>query len=259
MSTNLPHRLDRTIDIEARPETVFSFFTDSDRWASWWGTGSTIDPRTGGQVYIRHPGGVETIGEVLEVVPHELIVFTYGFATGDPIPPGSSRVAIRLEPAGFGTRLHLAHEFAEPKVRDEHVQGWRYQLSVFGNVVSNVSNAHAGDAVDDWFAAWSEPDDVERERMLSRIASPDLRFRDRFGLLNGIGDLVPHIGAAQRFMPDMHLKRAGDVQHCQGTVLADWVATGSDGQMRAGGITVFTLRGDGLIETVVGFWAPQSR
>ena len=55
----LPHRLDRTVVIQAKPETVFSFFTDSDRWASWWGVGSTIEPRAGGQMYIRYPGNVE--------------------------------------------------------------------------------------------------------------------------------------------------------------------------------------------------------
>ena len=41
----LPYQLDRTVVIKARPETVFRFFTDSARWASWWGAGSTIDPK----------------------------------------------------------------------------------------------------------------------------------------------------------------------------------------------------------------------
>ena len=93
----LPYRLDRTVTITASRETVFRFFTDSARWASWWGAGSTIEARPGGPVYIRHPNGVETLGEVVEVQSPERIVFTYGFASGKPIPPGSSRVTIRLE------------------------------------------------------------------------------------------------------------------------------------------------------------------
>ena len=40
---NLPHRLDRTLLIQARRETVFRSFTDPVRWALWWGDGSTID------------------------------------------------------------------------------------------------------------------------------------------------------------------------------------------------------------------------
>src|SRR5229473_7603642 len=129
----LPYHLDRTVVINAKPDTVFRFFTDSARWANWWGAGSTIDAKPGGRVYIRHPGGVESLGEVLEVRPPERIAFTYGFASGTPIPPGSSRVTIRLEPDEAGTRLHLLHEFAEAAPRDEHIQGWRFQLSLFSN------------------------------------------------------------------------------------------------------------------------------
>ena len=163
---NLPHSLDRTVVIQASPATVFSFFTDNERWAAWWGPGSTIEPKSGGRVYIRYPNGVESSGEVVEVVAPERLIFTYGFDSGTPIPPGSSRVTIRLEPAGFATRLHLLHEFAEPTVRDEHVQGWRYQLSLFGNVVTDVANAKASDLVDAWFAAWSETEAPARERQL---------------------------------------------------------------------------------------------
>src|ERR1700742_4486667 len=94
----LPYQLERTVVIKAKPETVFRFFTDSDRWASWWGIGSTIDARPGGTVYTRHQGGaVESRGEVVEVSEPTKIVFTYGFASGTPIPPGASRVTIWLE------------------------------------------------------------------------------------------------------------------------------------------------------------------
>ena len=250
----LSYSLDRTVTIHAQPATVFSFFTDSDRWASWWGAGSTIDARVGGRVFIRYPGGVEASGEVLEVTAPEVIVFTYGFVSGQPIAPGASRVTIRLEPAGLGTRLRLVHDFAEAPVRDEHVQGWRYQLSVFGNVAANLVNANAAATVDAWFEVWAERDAAARERALQTIASVDVRFRDRVSLLDGIADLVPHIGAAQRFMADMRLKRDGDVRHCQGAVLADWTAEGPDGTARARGTNVFTLRPDGLIVDVVGFW-----
>jgi uncharacterized protein YndB with AHSA1/START domain len=251
---NLPYSLDRMVTIHAQPSTVFSFFTNSDRWASWWGAGSTIDARTGGRVYIRYPGGIEVSGEVLEVSPPDRIVFTYGFVSGQPIAPGSSRVTIRLEPAGLSTRLRLVHEFAEAEVRDEHAQGWRYQLSLFGNVAANLVHAGAASVVDGWFGAWSEPDPVAREQQLQRIASVDVTFRDRVSLLDGIADLVPHIGAAQRFMGDARLTRDGDVQHCQGTLIANWIAVAPDGRELRRGTNVFTLRPDGLIGEVVGFW-----
>jgi uncharacterized protein YndB with AHSA1/START domain len=252
--TSLPHSLDRTVFIRATPDTVFRFFTDSARWAKWWGAGSTIDARPGGAMKIRHPNGVEAGGEVVEVAPPSRIVFTMGFVSGDPMPLGSSRVSIRLAPHADGTRLDLHHEFADAAVRDHHVQGWRYQLSVFSNVVTNEANAGVGEAVDRWFATWDEPDATTRERTLATIAVPSIKFRDQFSLVDGLDDLAPHIAAAQRFMPGMVLRRAGDVRHCQGVALADWVATGPDGKERGRGTNVFALTPDGKFEAVTGFW-----
>lgn len=253
---NLPHRLDRSVVIQAAPATVFSFFTETERWASWWGAGSTVEPRTGGRVYIRHANGIESSGEVVEVSPPRRFVFTYGFNSGNPMPPGSSLVTISLEPSGAATRLQLVHEFAEAAPRDEHVQGWRYQLSVFANVVADLANACASDAIDIWFRSWSEKDEDTRRKLLADVAIPDVQIHDRFSLLEGIDDLVRHIGATQRFMPDMHLHRRGDVRHCQGMLLVDWVAANAAGEQRGTGTNVVTLRADGKIESVTGFWDP---
>src|SRR5260370_41129017 len=119
----LTHRLERTVVIQATPETVFRFFSDSARWAKWWGAGSTIEPRVGGKVYIRHPGGNETVGEILEIVTSRRIVFTYGYPSGKPMPPGASRVTLQLTLDDAGTRLHLLHEFADAAARDQHGLG----------------------------------------------------------------------------------------------------------------------------------------
>jgi len=153
----LDHALDRTVLIHAEPRLVFRYFTDTPRWAKWWGAGSEIDARPGGKMLIRYPGGLEAAGEVLEVKAPERIVFTYGYVNGKPIPVGSSRVTIRLEAVATGTRVHLHHEFSEPAVRNEHVQGWRYQLAVFANVVAREVAAGLTAAVDAFLAAWSEP------------------------------------------------------------------------------------------------------
>jgi uncharacterized protein YndB with AHSA1/START domain len=252
----LPYQLDRTVAIKAKPETVFRFFTDSARWAGWWGAGSTIDARPGGKVYIRHPNGVETPGEVLEVRDPEQIVFTYGFASGKPIPPGSSRVTIRLEPDEAGTRLHLRHEFAEAAARDEHVQGWRFQLSMFGNAVANEVYADAAKLVDAWFKAWAIADDKSRGESFSGIVTQGIQFRDRFSLLDGLADLTAHTGAAQRFMPGILLERNGEVRHCQGMVLADWIAVDKDAKERMSGASVFVFGAGGKIGSVTSFTNP---
>ena len=156
--TTLTERLDRTLVVHARPDIVFRYFTDSGRWAQWWGAGSSIDARPGGEMHIRYPDGTEAVGQVLEVAAPTRIVFTYGYANGKMIPPGGSRVTIHVQPHAQGSAVALTHEFADAAVRNHHVQGWRYQLSLFSNVVVDEVLAGAADAVDAWFGAWSTAD-----------------------------------------------------------------------------------------------------
>jgi uncharacterized protein YndB with AHSA1/START domain len=254
--TAFPHQLDRTVDIGAPVDVVFDYFTDSALWAAWWGAGSEIDATPGGRMLIRHGNGVEVTGEVLEVEPPRRIVFTYGYPAGAQLPkPGGSQVTIALEPHGTSTRLHLRHVFADVAARDEHVQGWRYQLSVFATIIADRLHARAADTVDAWFGAWSNPDGPTRNAEVARIASADVRFRDRYSLVQGHEDLQAHLAAVHRFMPGMRIGREGAVRQCQGVAVADWVARAADGAERGRGQNVFTLGGDGKITDVVGLWS----
>jgi uncharacterized protein YndB with AHSA1/START domain len=249
----LPFRLDRVITIEARPDVVFSFFTDSARWAAWWGAGSSVEPRVGGRVLIRHANGVEVIGEILELASPTRIVFTYGYASGVPIAAGGSRVAIQLETVPDGTRLQLTHDFAERAPCDQHVQGWRYQLALFANLVADRVQANAAGVIDAWFQAWNEHDAAARLAVLGRLAAPDLQFRDRHGLIRGVEEMAGHLAAVRQHMPGMTLSRTGEVRHCQGRALSDWVATGTDGAPRGRGTNAFVFDADGRVRDVVGF------
>ena len=239
--SHLPYTTSREIVIEADREIVFSFFTDSARWADWWGAGSTVDPRPGGELRIRHSNGFVSEGQVLEVNKPERFVFTFSLQTQRIIPPEESRVTMHLEPKGEGTLVRVTHEVADPAVRDLLVQGWRFHFSLFANAVANYVNAGAPDVIDQWFALWSEPDAAAREATLARIAARKIRFRDRYSRLDGTDEVVAHTGAAQKFMPGMRLERRGGVRHCQGTVLADWVARSTDGQVKMSGTSVFSL------------------
>jgi uncharacterized protein YndB with AHSA1/START domain len=252
--TDLPHRLDRTLFIKAPRSVVFRFFTDPQRWAGWWGEGSTIDAQLGGAVLIRYPGGIEVQGVVLELQADERIVFSYGYASGKPIPVGSSRVTITLEEASGGTRLVLRHDFQEASARDQHAQGWRYQLALFANAVANDLHQGAEATVDQWFAAWSNSDADARATTLAAITSPGVRFADRFGAVDGLEELFVHIAAVHAFMSGTRVERDGPVRHCQGKVLADWKAAPAGGHPAARGTNLFLLSAEGKIEDVTGFW-----
>jgi len=251
----LPHQLERVITIDAPPETVFAFFTESARWARWWGVGSTIEPTAGGRVLIRHANGIEVAGEVVAIEPPRRMAFTYGYASGAPIPPGGSRVTIELQAIPTGTSLRLSHDFAEQTPRDHHVQGWRYQLALFANVVTDLLHEGAPSLVDRWFTAWNEPDPIRRHESFDALVTADVKFKDKFGLTGGLEELLGHIAAVHQFMPGLRLERRGDVRHCQGLVLADWAAVTGEAQVSATGTNAYVLSPEGRIAAVTGFWS----
>jgi uncharacterized protein YndB with AHSA1/START domain len=252
------YSLDRSVVIHAEPAVVFRFFQDNARWASWWGTGSTIEPRSRGRVLIRHADGVDVVGEVIEVEPPTRIVFSYGFLDRKAEPAGRSQVTICLEPLGQSTKLHLTHEFNDAAARDEHVQGWRFQLSVFANVVANEVHRDVAQVVDGWFNAWSVSDPIARREAFARVSTADIGLRDRFSLIDGLDDLVAHTAAYQRFFPGIRFEQRGDVRHCQGVVLADWVTHGDEGTARLSGTCCFTFNTNNQIEAVINFISSSS-
>jgi uncharacterized protein YndB with AHSA1/START domain len=251
--TALPYELERTVRIAASPEIVFEYFTDSTRWAAWWGAGSTIDARVGGAVLIRSPNAPEAIGTVEEIDPPRRIVFTMGYRSGKPFPPGASRVTISLRATADGTCLHLVHAAADAGARDEYVQGWRYQLSLFANLVLDSINADANGLADRWFAAVSEGDAAVRASRLSALAAPHIEYRDRYSCISGIDDLVPQIDAMHRFMAGFSVRRKGVARHRQGAILVDWVQAGPGGSPAGEGGGVIELDPAGRVSRVTMF------
>jgi uncharacterized protein YndB with AHSA1/START domain len=116
--------------IAASPATVFSFFTDIERWTSWQGVDGEIDLRPGGVFRVRMPGAQVASGRVVEAIPEQRLVFTWGWeGAASPLPPGATTVVIELEPDGAGTLLRLTHtELAPPPVAEHHRAGWERYL-----------------------------------------------------------------------------------------------------------------------------------
>jgi uncharacterized protein YndB with AHSA1/START domain len=244
--------LERTILIRAERSTVFGFFTDPDRFASWWGAGSSIEGRPGGAVRIVYPGNIEATGEVLELEPEERIVFTYGYTSGQPVPAGSTRVEITLAEDPLGTRVCLRHELPDEATRDMHVPGWRHQLALFANVASAAQHESLAQHADSWFAAWSDRDAAARRRHLDACCTPAVVFRDAHGCTAGIEELDAHVAMCQAHMQATSMARKGKPRECQGTALVDWEAFGPGGGSIGGGCNVLELAPDGRISSCVG-------
>jgi len=249
----LPFVVERTIVIDADPELVFTFFTHAERWAAWWGSGSTMDPRVGGAIRIVHSNGFVSTGEVFEFEPPRRFGFTFSMQYQGVVPPEDSRVIFTIEPHANGTSVHVRHAVADKALADLLPQSWRFHLSLFTNAVSNLVNVGGSDLVDAWFGLWTEPDSEERMAKLRGIAAADASFRDPYSSLTGLEEIALHIAAARKFMPGIRMERAGPVRHCQGTALADWDAVGPDGQKRMTGTNVFVMR-RGKLESVTGIF-----
>ena len=72
--------IERTITIEASPETVFRLLTDPVEYVRWKGRIAKLEPTKGGtfRVQFADPKQVAS-GRYVEVVPNRRVVFTWGW------------------------------------------------------------------------------------------------------------------------------------------------------------------------------------
>lgn len=125
--------------IAARPEIVFSYFTDPERFRQWQGFGAEIDPRPGGIFRVTQTGRSKVVarGEYVEVEPPKRLVFTWGWEQVDGLPegingllPGATTVEVELVPDGDGTILRLRHSgLTTDHARNVHMVGWDMSLA----------------------------------------------------------------------------------------------------------------------------------
>lgn len=121
--------LEVSIKVEASPATVFRYFTDRDRLLQWQGVSAEIDPRPGGIYKVDVTGRDVAVGEFVEVVPDERVVFTWGWEGNDGVPPGSSTVEVTLTPQGDDTIVKLRHfGLPDEDAAKQHTEGWDHYL-----------------------------------------------------------------------------------------------------------------------------------
>jgi uncharacterized protein YndB with AHSA1/START domain len=135
-----------SIRIDARPETVFRYFVDPERICTWMAVTADVDPRPGGRYCIDVNGRDVAMGEYVEVVADERVVWTFGWDGNDGIPPGSSTVEVTLTPDGDATVVRLRHSgLPDDSAAKNHRQGWDHY-------VARLALAAAGrdPGLDDW-------------------------------------------------------------------------------------------------------------
>jgi uncharacterized protein YndB with AHSA1/START domain len=132
-STTERLELERVLEIDASPETVWQLLVDPERAVTWWGRAASFDPRPGGAFRLEVSPGNVASGAFVAVEPPRRLVYTWGWEAGgggpELVPPGSSTVEIELEPTATGTLLRLVHrDLPDARSRIQHGLGWDHYL-----------------------------------------------------------------------------------------------------------------------------------
>jgi uncharacterized protein YndB with AHSA1/START domain len=120
--------VDVTVRIAAPPNLVFRYFVDPDRMRLWMGVTVDADARPGGHYRVDVTGAAVAVGEFVEVVPDERVVWTWGWEGDDHgVPPGSTTVEVTLTPDGDATVVRLRHlGLPDADAAERHRAGWTH-------------------------------------------------------------------------------------------------------------------------------------
>ncbi len=143
--------VEHEVRVAARPETVFSYFTDPAKVVRWMGADATLDPRPGGicriafqpnqaavELLVAASGGTRSdlsgtgvmSGEFVDVDPHSRIAITWGWEDERfAVPPQSTAVEVSFTADGDETIVHLAHRRLPTNAAPFHQAGWQHYLN----------------------------------------------------------------------------------------------------------------------------------
>ena len=114
--------------IDAPPNVVYSYLTESAKWARWQGKDATVDATPGGIFVLKMPNGATARGQFVDLVPNERVVFTWGWVDQPGLPPGSSTVEIEISAEGSGALVTLTHRDLPDDETELHEIGWKHYL-----------------------------------------------------------------------------------------------------------------------------------
>lgn len=138
MTTNQEEEaVERQLRIRVPREAAYALWTDPDKMVQWQGIEARLDPRPGGEYWVNVTGKDITVGEFVEVVPNERLVFTWGFdRPGHPIPARSTRVEVDLLPNGDVTVVRIRHHGINKAEQLNTAYGWQHYLTRMGLVAA---------------------------------------------------------------------------------------------------------------------------
>lgn len=123
----------QSVEIDSKPEHVFSLFTEADQLVRWWPDAATFEPRIGGKVHLVFEGRGEVWGEVVRFDPPSALAFTW---VREVAPEITTRIEVSFsETAAGGCRVELVHSGFEAVPAEQraewiaiHSAGWKHFL-----------------------------------------------------------------------------------------------------------------------------------
>ena len=120
---------ERTLAIDASPETVWEFLVDPEKLMRWKGINADLDTQPGGIFRCEVIPGHIARGEYVEIDKPNKLVFTWGWDGSEDVPPGSSTIVIELASDGDGTSLRFVHQdLPNAEAIASHAHGWDHYL-----------------------------------------------------------------------------------------------------------------------------------
>jgi uncharacterized protein YndB with AHSA1/START domain len=120
---------ERTLAIDASPETVWEFLVDPEKLMRWKGINADLETQPGGIFRCEVIPGHIARGEYVEIDKPNKLVFTWGWDGSEDVPPGSSTIVIELASDGDGTSLRFVHkDLPNAEAIASHAHGWDHYL-----------------------------------------------------------------------------------------------------------------------------------
>jgi hypothetical protein len=110
--------------------------------------------------------------------------------------------------------------------------------------------------VRDYFAAWNEPDEGARRKLLNSCWADSAAYTDPTAEVEGRDALVAHIASYIQQMPGTTIVLTSGIDEHHGRMRFTWAMLGTDGTPMVEGIDFARLGKDGRLGGVTGFFGP---
>ncbi|HYE85939.1 MAG TPA: SRPBCC domain-containing protein [Vicinamibacterales bacterium] len=139
-----------SIEIGAEPDSVFDYFINPALLVRWMGDFARLEATSGG-LFAVDINGVLIRGHFVRIERPSLVEIAWGEAGNADMPPGATRVTVRLSATATGTLVELEHSGLAAAEARKHAAGWPHFLNRLGIV------AGGGDPGPDPFARARTP------------------------------------------------------------------------------------------------------